>query len=144
MDYRVGKRIHYLANQNRAYVNSLLKEEGLTHGECNVITEVYHNNGISQEQLRRILRVDKSAITRMLKPIIEKGYVRKEINENDRRYYCLFTTKKADEKMDLIFRTFKKSSIWLLEGISEEETDAVIRILDKMCDNVRKKVDQYE
>lgn len=144
MDCKVGKKIQYLANQNRAYANALLKEEELTHGECNVIVEIHRNQGISQEQLGKILRIDKSGITRILKSMIEKEYVRKEMNQKDHRYYCLFTTKKADEKIDLIFKVFKKSSIWLLEGISEKEIKLVADILDKMCDNVRKKVSQYE
>lgn len=144
MDRRVGKRIHYLANQNRAYVNSLLKEEGLTHGECNVIIEIYRNNGLSQEGLGKILKVDKSAITRIVKTMIEKGYITKQVNEHDRRSHCLFLTDKSNEKIDLIFNTFKQSSAWLLEELSTEEIETVITILDKMCSTVRKKVDKYE
>lgn len=144
MDRKIGKRIQYLANQNRAYANALLKTEGLTHGECNIIVEIYRNEGMSQEDLKKILNIDKSAIARILKIVIEKGYVIRSSNEVDRRYSCLCTTDKAKNKMDYIIGIFKKGSAWLLEGISDQETDTVITILDKMCDNIRKKVDQYE
>lgn len=142
MDKRIGKRIHYLANQNRAYVNAILKDEGLTHGECNLLVEIYRNDGISQEELVKKLRIDKSAITRVIKSMIEKGYVKKDINQNDRRYHCLYLTNKANDKLDYIFEVFHKSSAWLLDGISEGDIIVVMRILDEMCENVRKKVEE--
>lgn len=144
MDKRIGKRIHYLANQNRAYVNAILKDEGLTHGECNLLVEIYKNDGISQDELVEKLRIDKSAITRVIKSMSEKGYVRKEINQNDHRYHCLYLTQKADSKLDYIFEVFRKSSEWLLDGIKEEDVIVVMRILDEMCRNVRKKVEEIE
>lgn len=144
MDRRIGKRIQYLSNQNRAYANGLLKAEGLTHGECNIIVEIYRNEGLSQEDLKKRLNIDKSAITRVLKGMIEKGYVERCSNDLDRRYYCLYTTDLAKSKIDYIFKVFQMGSMWLLEGISDEEANTVIRILDKMCDNVRKKVENNE
>lgn len=144
MDKRIGKRIHYLANQNRAYVNAILKNEGLTHGECNLLVEIYKNDGISQEELGKKLRIDKSAITRVIKSMIKKEYVIKNINQQDHRYHCLYLTKKANYKLDYIFDVFQKSSAWLLDGISEEDTLVVMRILDEMCENVRKKVEEIE
>lgn len=144
MDKRIGKRIHYLANQNRAYMNAILKDEGLTHGECNLLVEIYRNDGISQEELGKKLRIDKSAITRVIKTMSEKGYVRKEINQNDHRYHCLYLTEKADSKLDYIFNVFRKCSAWLLDGLNEDDIIVVMRILDKMCENVRKKVEEIE
>lgn len=144
MDRRVGKRIHYLANQNRAYVNAILKDEGLTHGECNLLVEIYRHDGISQEELGKKLRIDKSAITRVIKSMVEKGYTRKDINQNDRRYHCLYLTKQAIDKLDFIYDVFHKSSEWLLDDISEEDIESVMRILDKMCENVRKRVEEIE
>ncbi|MEG0366809.1 MAG: MarR family winged helix-turn-helix transcriptional regulator [Coprobacillus sp.] len=144
MDRRVGLRIHYLANQNRAYVNALLKETGLTHAECNLITEINRNEGLSQEDVRKSMRIDKSAITRIIKSMIEKGYVSREINEHDHRYSCLYLTTKAKDQLDYIYHIFKKSSDWMLEGLNDEEVKIAIELLDKMCASVRKKVDQYE
>lgn len=144
MDRKVGKRIQYLANQNRAYVNASLKNEGLTHGEANIIAEISYNEGLSQEDLRKKVRIDKSAITRVLKGLIEKGYVRREINLTDHRFSCLYLTDKANDKLEYIFNTFKQSSIWLLEGLDEKEIETIMSLLSKMCENVGKKVKQYE
>ncbi len=144
MDRRVGRRIQYLSNQSKAYVNALLKEEGLTHGECNLLISIYKNEGLSQDAVSKELMIDKSAITRIIKSTIEKGYVKREVNLQDRRYSCLYLTNKATDKIEDIFNVFKKSSHWMLEGLTDSEIDSVIYLLDKMCDNIRKKVKQYE
>lgn len=141
MDRRVGGRIHYLANQNRAYVNTLVKKEGLTHGECNFLATIAKNEGLSQEDVRQQILIDKSAITRIMQSMIEKGYVRREMNKSDHRYSCLYLTDKAKEKMPYIFETFKKSSMWMLEGLNDEEADMLIMLLEKMCVSIRGRVE---
>lgn len=141
MNRSVGKRINYLANQNRAYVNAILKKDGLTHGECSIIIEISKNEGLSQDDLRKHLQIDKSAIARAIKALIIKGYVHREVNIKDHRYSCLFLTSLAKDKLDYIYSILHQSSTWLIEGLSEQEIDTVLCILDKMCESIKGRVE---
>lgn len=141
MNRSIGKRINYLANQNRAYVNALLKEEGITHGECTLLLGIAHHEGLSQEDLRKHLQIDKSAIARVIKTLVNKGYVRREVNVKDHRYSCLFLTPLAKDKIDYIYSILHQSSSWLMEGLSEKEVDTVLGILDKMCESIKRRVE---
>lgn len=139
MNIRVGKLINYLNNQSRAYVNTLLKEEEVTYGECQILLLIEKHPEKSQERLRYDLKVDKSAITRMIKKLVDKGYVQKTINTRDRRNSSLSLTIEGTKKLEIIHIALAKGNQRLLSGLAAEEQKQVYMLLKKMCQNIEEK-----
>lgn len=126
--YRHGKTMH-----DRA-----MKQFGLSGIQMRYLKFIHDNPGISQEELAGILKIDKGAVAKAIKDMVNKGYVRKTQNPEDRRAYCLCLTEKAEEihkEGEQHRREFEKK---LTEGLSEEEIETFMILLDKITRNMKK------
>ena len=64
--------------------------------------------------------------------LIEKGYITKEISEEDKREYRLVLTDKYYNYIKMYEDSFKASVLEAEEGCSPEQLDSISSVLDKM------------
>ena len=57
---RIGGIINFIANQSSAKINEHLKTKGISHGEARVIHLLYHQDGLLQEKLTKLLLIDQA------------------------------------------------------------------------------------
>lgn len=126
--YRHGKMMH-----DRA-----VSQFGLTGQQMGYMKMIHDNPGISQEEIVRITRIDKGAVAKSIRDMVDKGYVVRDQNPEDKRAYCLSLTDKAEvicREGDRHCREFEKM---LSEGLSEEETELFGMLLEKIITNMEK------
>ena len=58
---------------------------------------IYENPGISQEDLVNISGQSKGNIAKIVRKLEDEGYIKREVNPENRRKYMLKTTSKANE-----------------------------------------------
>jgi DNA-binding MarR family transcriptional regulator len=94
--YQYGRYIAKIYRSFQMFLKVRLEEAGLRPLEFRILLWVLHEDGAKQEDLAEGLGVDKSIITRMVKSLMQKGYLTREVNKMDRRAYCLHRTVKAE------------------------------------------------
>jgi DNA-binding MarR family transcriptional regulator len=77
--------------------DELLKEFGFGRAHHRVVHFVGRDPGMAVAQLLDILRITKQSLGRVLKELIDKGFVFQKEGENDRRQRLLFLTEKGEE-----------------------------------------------
>jgi DNA-binding MarR family transcriptional regulator len=77
--------------------DELLSELGFGRAHHRVLHFVGRDPGMTVAQLLDILRITKQSLGRVLKELIDKGYVYQREGEQDRRQRLLFLTKQGDE-----------------------------------------------
>jgi DNA-binding MarR family transcriptional regulator len=77
--------------------DKLLAELGFGRAHHRVLHFVGRDPGMTVAQLLDILRITKQSLGRVLKDLIDKGYVYQREGENDRRQRLLFLTKQGNE-----------------------------------------------
>lgn len=86
---------------NRVYRASIIdraeafEDEDLFGTQLSYILQVVRNPGLSQDALARCLFVNKSSVTRQIKSLEKTGYVRREVDETDRRAKKIYPTDRA-------------------------------------------------
>ena len=86
---------------NRVYRASIIdraeafEDEDLFGTQLCYILQVVRNPGLSQDALARSLFVNKSSVTRQIKSLEKTGYVRREVDETDRRAKKIYPTDRA-------------------------------------------------
>lgn len=102
---------------------------GVSQTQCFVIVEIGRAPGISVKELAEILRTDKSAISRSVEELVQKGFVERTPSKEDRRYVELRLLPKGQERFDKIekdmYQKFKE--VW--ERIPAEKRDPVLESL---------------
>lgn len=85
------------------------------------------------------LNRDKAQVTRLIKTLIEEGFIEKRPNPEDKRSQCLLTTEKGNEVLSNIkavdAEIFQKMTL----NVSEEELEAFQLVAGKLAENLSKK-----
>lgn len=133
--------ISILHNQKNSYMNMKLKAFGLSHGQAIALKIIYEENNIKQEDLNKRLQIDKSAVTRMLKTLEDKGFVIKKTSKEDKRNHVLFLTAKGEKLYPQIKRVIEKTNEMMLSDIDEHQQKILEELMIKMKKNLE---DAYE
>lgn len=140
IDAPVGKWIAKLYKDHDQYVDNLLADYNLNHSEGNLLVYLYKDgDGISQNQLKENLAVDKATVSRAINSLIEKDYLKKEKSPEDGRVNLIYLSQKAyavKEEINQIYQQWFKK---FLDEIEENEAEKVINTLEKMYKIIQKR-----
>jgi len=102
---------------------------GVSQTQCFLIVEIGRKPGISVKELAEILRTDKSAISRSVEELVQKGFVERNPSKEDRRYVELRLLPKGQERFEKIEHDMyvKFKEVW--EWIPEEKREQVLESL---------------
>ena len=118
-----------------------LEDTGLAGGQTPYLTALFRQPGISQEEISRQLNVNKSSVTRQLAILEEKGYIRRQSSESDRRLLLVYPTDKALAIKGRLYRCYHDWSSYLTKDFTDEEqallSDLMARIAQRAEDYVK-------
>lgn len=137
---RIGGYITYISNRNDAITNTKLKSAGITYGEAKVIHYLYQQGCVSQDRLTKFLSIDKSAVTRILKSMVEKKLVIKTISNLDKRSYNLDLLPKGKELFEFIDSVFEEVSSLMIKDLNNDEKKILIQLLEVVKKNMEVKI----
>ncbi|WP_320170269.1 MarR family transcriptional regulator [Maridesulfovibrio sp.] len=130
--------IRMVSKLNRLTLNSLsepLASVGIARGTLPFLMEVYCREGIIQEDITRILTIDRAATARALRQLEENSLVEREEDSEDRRCKRVYPTDKALEMRDDIMDILKKQREIMFAGFDEKERGQFMDMLDRMVKN---------
>ena len=79
-EYKIARILNYIVNRNRNNITNDLKHENLTHAEARIILILSHQGCLTQDELAQIMYIDKSAVTRILQKMMDKGFLKGDEN----------------------------------------------------------------
>ena len=119
--------IHNISLNQQKYIKSKFDDLNLGH-DVRYIMFIYDNPGCSQEDLVNMFSQSKGNIAKVLKKLEDMGYVKREINPENRRKYMLNTTEMGN---DLVPKYRQISKEWEKEvGISDSDDELRKRIME--------------
>jgi len=131
-----GMYIGMISRYLNFYINRGVASLGLNKIQVEILGILYLHPGISQNDLREKMLLDKITVTKNLKNLLEKGYVEKSRGEDDRRYKKLYLTDRAKEIGGEVREVLNGANEILMEGLSEEEKKISRETLKKMAKNI--------
>lgn len=132
---RLGKPISMLYRYSQCFFNIELKPYNLGSGQYMFLLALLENEGINQDQLGKIVRLDKATTTRAVAKLIKQEYVIRKICPNDRRSYLLFPIQKAYNIKDTLCQILNKWNDIILADFTEEEQILFSKLLKKTMHN---------
>lgn len=111
---------------------SLIK---ITKGEFNALIFLNNNGGaMMPKQLASATEVSSARMTAIIRGIEEKGFVKREDVEGDRRKVNIVLTEKGKNLIDDIYNKSVKHMANYLEKLGEEDAEHLVKILKKTKD----------
>ncbi|WP_061035716.1 MULTISPECIES: MarR family winged helix-turn-helix transcriptional regulator [Vibrio] len=129
--------VHVLKRQLHEQIEQL--ELPIAPMHVRVIKIISKQSPCTAMDVVNFLNRDKAQVTRLIKTLIEKGFIEKRPNPEDKRSQCLLTTEKGNEVLSKIkavdAEIFQKMTL----NVSEEELEAFQLVAGKLAENLSKK-----
>lgn len=116
-DVELFRLIGSIARKATREVNQEVKPYKLDNNLFLYLLRIMENPGITQRELIEIVQVDKTTMSKALKKLIEQGYIKKEVNRENKNFKKLLPNEKAYE--------IKQQLIKIEENYVKQETDAL-------------------
>ena len=125
----------------------LFRAERLENGELGAchhsyIIAICRNPGITAEELSRRLCVNKSNVARNLSYLEDKGYVRREQSQEDKRAFLCYPTEKMLRVLPRVREIIAEWNSLLTSELDGEELSAFASTLDKIALRARECVEK--
>ena len=121
--------ISILYREHAKFLNEKVKDENLSFGLYPLLIKIYNNEGIIQEQLAQNFHLNESTITRNLKKLEDKGFI-KRIPE--RRTKIINITDKGAKTAKKVMDYDEQWDDKIKEIIGKEEYDNFLITLRKI------------
>ncbi len=126
-------------------VNSLssddffLKMFSALQGETAVLIYIYrHDCFASPSSISKALQITKARVTAVSNSLIDKGLIKLERNQADRRKVDLFLTDKGIQKIEDDIEMLNKRVSYVLDELGEEKVRDLIDIIGDILDIIKK------
>ncbi len=135
IDFRLDLMISILYRFRKCFMNRQLSEYGSAGIFPLLLLLVEQKEGLNQEQIADLLKVDKGAIARSVKKLEQEGYLRRHEAPEDKRAYEIYLEPKAIEMLPKIHDSIEAWDERILRGISEEDRRIFADCLQRMAQN---------
>lgn len=119
------------------YIKKRLAPKNLAPEQNLIMMLLWEKDGLNQNEIAQKLNKEKSNITRMIFNLEQKGFIRRESGENDRRSLMVYLTDEGKKLSSSIIPITEEFNEMICKEISNEELMMVRRILSKMRANVQ-------
>lgn len=107
----------------------ILQEYGFGRAHHRVVHFVARNPGISVAELLDILQITKQSLARVLKQLVETGFIVQQQGAQDRRQRLLFTTDKGTELFNQLREPQSRRIHRALEHLDAQDREGAERFL---------------
>lgn len=130
------REIGTLTRTLHAIVEVKFKAINLKKGQSIYLTRICENPGISFMKLSQLLMVDKTTTSKVVQKLISEEFVTKHKHKDDKRAFQLYPTEKAYYAYKTIIDEENRLTDLCYMGFSEEERALMLKLIQKMKNNV--------
>jgi len=135
MKTTLGNYANRLSRCTQAYTNEALAKYKLSSGTFPYLLELDRREGINQNEISKVLNIDKAMSARAIQKLIKIGYLRKQEDADDSRAFKLYLTDKGKAVVPLVKAQLHQWNKLITQGLSAEEEKKLTDLLSRVLDN---------
>jgi len=137
-EQKIERLIQSFVETRRSMGKGLVWKLDLTKAQCDVLWEI-HNGARRNEDLARSLQMTPSAVTQLVSPLVEGGYVSRVASETDRREARLRLTPAGRKVLRQLHKLMRTRAEYIASVLTDEELEQFINISKKIACRLREK-----
>lgn len=143
--HRFGFTLSVLARQWRRGLETDLAQAGLTDATWAPLLHLQESgDGITQKELAVRVGIDGSSLVRLIDILVNKGFVERQVDEQDRRARLIYLTAEGREAVEEIRRILAVSEAKFLGNVTPEELDCTLELFDRVGRQIQEPDDQLK
>lgn len=128
----ISRMTSALFRTRQSILTQRLQNTELNGGQTDCLYAIARHEGMSQMELAEFLFNSKSATAKSVKVLIEKGYVRREADAQDKRLCHLYLTEKGHAMAPELQRLYRELVALHEKYLSAEELDQLAALMEKV------------
>ena len=116
------------------YRGEKLESIGLNGGQHTYILNICRNPGVSQEQLSRLLYINKSNVARQLANLEQNGFVTRVPDGEDRRILRVYPTQKALDACPVVQKVLADWQNYVMADFTPEEREQLTGLMQRVVE----------
>ena len=125
----------FISRLSTRFVGDEMSRMGFGPGQFFLLSALYDEEGLSQDELSRRVGVDKSNTSRAIAKLEKYGLIRRERDPDNHRIKKVFLEPKAHEARKNFREIQRKWNIELLYGFTEKEKSGLFSSIRKVAAN---------
>lgn len=134
--------LHYLLMKSHSmmhrHIFARAQKIGLTLGQPKILDYLWEHEGENQKTIAVHCEIEPATLGSVLLRMEKKGYIERRQKDGNRRSLYVYLTEKGKEKAAQMHDIFAAADNKAAYGLSEAETEALKRLLLKICDNLER------
>lgn len=135
--FQIGRLISMLYRAGFSFFTNKAESFDLAGGHMGLIFYLSKHDGVSQDELSRVLEVDKATITRTIHKLEQAHLVNRRRDLNDQRVNRVFITDEGRSLQHDFARISKEWQNILLKDFSQDEIKQLEFLFNKLSNNAR-------
>ncbi|MFE3193043.1 MarR family winged helix-turn-helix transcriptional regulator [Nocardia sp. NPDC059240] len=134
-----GELNQMVVHMNRAYwlvTSALLRRLGLYAGQELLLMQLWDQDGQSQADLAKALKLDPSTVTRTVRSLEQQGLLARTPSPVDRRATIVSLTDGGRALREKVESTWSELEGILTQGMSQRQRDDLLRLLRRVENNL--------
>ena len=115
-----GKLIRTITSNVNYYIGSKIEKYGIKQGQFEYFILIFSSPGINQLELAKLKNVGKASVTKALKILEEDDFIRRTVDEKDKRNTLCYITKKGEKIVDDLMHVKNNAEKELFKGFKDE------------------------
>ena len=134
----IGKYISILQRLHNMFYANQLSSYQIGCGQQFFLLQIFYHPGMNLQELALNGHYDKATATRAVKKLEEEGYVRTEVEEEDKRVRRIYVTDHAKPVVDRTLECVDEWAEIILEGFTGREREEAEQLLIRMAANAHR------
>ncbi len=132
-----GFRISVLYRLNALLHARNMVPLGVLRGQVPFLAAVLEHEGLTQDEISKMVMVDPGATARALSALEVLDLVRRRENEHNRRQNLVYPTDKARDLAPDFYHILEQGADMLFRGFSPDDRAQSLALLDRMIANLK-------
>lgn len=140
-DVFIGKLIKELHTALDNRFNKFLDKHKLTSSQMDILMFLYHNEQkiINQRDIENFLGLSNPTIAGTLYRLEKKGFIKRKISSEDKRYKEIYLTPKSKKVKEIVFEDIKRNNEIMFHNMSSKEKETLVLLVEKLLSNIQNK-----
>ncbi len=126
-----------ISNAYWANLEKAMNEINLHSGQVFVLVALWKQDGQSQIELSKNINVAPPTVNKMVKSLVESGFIRSQRDTKDTRIVRIFLTKKGIDCKNLIEEQWLKLEVQIISNFTETEKLILFDLFGKLKKNLK-------
>ena len=124
---------HEIGHVVSAAFRSFTAENDVTYSQMIILRVVKENPGLGIKELSSLIGITSSAATQQVDSLVQKGYLIRKINTDDRRSLSLYLSPVLARRIDKLKTAFLEKLTKYFDVLSDDELSEYARINKKVA-----------